>query len=1053
MVDDDVPATHDSMPSSPKPGDGVHSSVAEDSTPNPSQMKIAATSLLCLSLAQLAGTSAANAQDGGDQILDGIGETALVARYVFKGDANDASRNSQHGSLRGAGGAYVDDAKFGRVLALPGKDGAYVQIPGRTLDGLETVSVSGWVLLRQEAEAAFVDFGISPESHFYFRVGATGSVAGITRSGATGAITVAAPAVPANRWTHIAMVLDATRKTLTAYVNGERAGRARDVDLTLERVLSPDNGDDNRAFIGASQDGNAPRLNGLVHDVRIYSTALNGRQVAVIYQNAMGGGSSGSAAEAGGQPEQDTKPGGIAQPMAGLLMGVKETAVETRKGDLPRLPYRVPGIYQGGVAGPDVRVIWPSPKNNRQVQTNGTYTVVGKVPGTSLEAKATVTVKEAITSVLPTRRLEAFPLGAVTLLPDEHQHNTQFIENRDKFIRVLAETNPDRFLYMFRNAFGQPQPEGAQPLDGWDSQTTKLRGHASGHYLSAIAQAYASTGYDPELHAKFGEKMQYMIDVLYQLSRMSGSPTNEGAAFNPDPTAVPPGPGKTNYDSDLSEKGIRTDYWNWGKGFISAYPPDQFIMLEKGAFYGGGNNQIWAPYYTLHKILAGLLDCYEVGGNEKALVVAQDMGRWVHQRLQQVPVETRISMWNRYIAGEYGGMNEVLARLGRITGDRSFLDCAKLFDNVSFFFGDEQHSAGLACNVDTLRGKHANQHIPQIIGALETYRDTQQGMYWHVAENFWDICRHSYMYSIGGVAGARNPNNAECFTADPDSLFGEGFSNGGQNETCATYNLLKLSRQLFLFEPDAKYMDYYERALYNHILASVAKDNPGNTYHVPLNPGARKQFGNAEMDGFTCCNGTALESNTKLQDSIYFRGAADRSLYVNLYVPSKLDWAARKVTLTQETDYPYGDTTKLTVNGDADFDLKVRVPGWATNGFAVTINGAVQSFKAEPGSYLSVGSTWKDGDTIELKMPFSFHLMPVMDRPNVASLFYGPVLLAAQETEPRSTWRPITLSAENLGATISGDPHTLEFKADGATFKPFYQTYGRSSVYLDVTLK
>jgi DUF1680 family protein len=408
-------------------------------------------------------------------------------------------------------------------------------------------------------------------------------------------------------------------------------------------------------------------------------------------------------------------------------------------------------------------------------------------------------------------------------------------------------------------------------------------------------------------------------------------------------------------------------------------------------------------------------------------------------------------MWNRYIAGEYGGMNEVLARLSRVTGDAKFMECAKLFDNINFFFGDAQHTHGLARNVDTIRGKHANQHIPQIIGALETYRDTKEQGYWFIAENFWEITTHSYLYNIGGVAGARNPNNAECFTAQPDTTFANGFANGGQNETCATYNMLKLSRQLFLFEQDARYMDYYEQALYNHILASVAENDPGNTYHVPLNPAARKQFGNARMDGFTCCNGTAIESNTKLQDSIYFKSADNQTLYVNLYVPSKLTWTERKVTLTQHTDFPYADTTKLTVESGGKFVLKVRVPQWAMQGFTVKINGKNQKVKAEPGTYVALGKSWKSGDVIELQMPFSFRLSPVMDQPNLASLFFGPVLLTAQEPGTRADWRPVTLD-NDLSKSISGDPKTLRFKAGDADFKPFYETYGRNSVYLDVKL-
>ena len=241
---------------------------------------------------------------------------------------------------------------------------------------------------------------------------------------------------------------------------------------------------------------------------------------------------------------------------------------------------------------------------------------------------------------------------------------------------------------------------------------------------------------------------------------------------------------------------------------------------------------------------------------------------------------------------------------------------AQLFDNIDFFFGDADRTHGLARNVDTIRGKHANQHIPQITGALEIYRSNQDPRYYHLADNFWHICTGSYMYAIGGVAGASTPNNAECFTAEPDSLFRNGFSRGGQNETCATYNLLKLSRQLFMYAPDTEYMDYYEQALYNHILASVAEDNPGNTYHVPLNPGSRKRFGNAEMRGFTCCNGTALESNTKLQDSIYFKSADNSKLYVNLFVPSTLNWEDRGVVVTQVTSFPYSDRTKLTIDGD-----------------------------------------------------------------------------------------------------------------------------------------
>jgi DUF1680 family protein len=310
-----------------------------------------------------------------------------------------------------------------------------------------------------------------------------------------------------------------------------------------------------------------------------------------------------------------------------------------------------------------------------------------------------------------------------------------------------------------------------------------------------------------------------------------------------------------------------------------------------------------------------------------------------------------------------------------------------------------------------------------------------------------------YMYSIGGVAGAHNPNNPECFTAQPATLYENGFAEGGQNETCATYNMLKLTGSLFLFNQDAELMDYYERGLYNHILASVAEHTPANTYHVPLRPGSEKDFGNPDMKGFACCNGTALESSTKLQNSIYFRSADNQALYVNLYVPSTLKWTEKNITVTQTTAYPKEDFTLLTIDGNGEFALKVRVPNWATGGFFVKINGKKEKVKAVPGSYLTLKHKWKDGDKVELRMPFRFYLEPVMDQQNIASLFYGPVLLAAQESGPLKEWLKITLNARDISKSISGDPEQLQFIIDGVVFKPFYDTYGHHSVYLDVTLE
>ena len=989
-------------------------------------------------------------QQGGDQFLDGIGETALIARYALAGNAEDSSRNQFHAALRGTGGEFVDDPQFRRALLLTG-DGSHVQLPGRTLTAEEAVTVTAWLFLPTGASGTVFDFGQNAANRLFAMASRTGFRASIVVNGAVRADTAPKPLLE-NQWLHLAVVLDPGSRVLTTHVDGAGAARVTGVEVTAAQIVSQGSADANRLFVGRSQNDGEPTLHARLRDVRVYRVALTDQQIATIRANALSRRQ--TSGGRGAPPEISTAGIPDESPLAPKLRSVPDITVETVVGMLPRLPYAVPAVYRNKARGPEVRVIWPSPTDNSQVAAPGTYTVAGKVPGTTFEPKATVIVKVPVrTATPPARLVEAFPLSQVTLEKDTQGRDTPFMRNRDKFIRGLAATNPDSFLYNFRDAFGQPQPSGAKPLEGWDSETTKLRGHASGHYLSAVAQAYASTTYDEALRADFLRKMNYMIDTLYDLSRMSGKPAKDGGPAVADPTAVPAGPGRKGYDSNLRAGAIRTDYWNWGIGFISAYPPDQFIMLEKGATYGSQDTQIWAPYYTLHKILAGLLDSYEVGGNGKALDVAKGMGAWVHARLKALPPETRASMWGRYIAGEYGGSNEVMARLYRLTGDRRFLECAKLFDNTGLFFGNARRDGGLAKRVDTIRGKHANQHIPQITGALETFRNTGDMPYWLIATNFWDIVNNSYMYSIGGVAGARNPNNAECFTAEPDTLWKNGFAGGGQNETCATYNLLKLDRQLFMYDQTAKYMDHYERAMYNHILASVAEDGPGNTYHVPLNPGAQKRFGNAGMNGFTCCNGTALESNTKLQDSIYFRSTDDKTLYVNLFVSSTLSWSDRGLVVRQTTDFPYADTTTIVVKGKGPLDIRVRVPRWATKGFDVKVNGRARHVKAEPGSYVSVGTNWRPNDAIELRIPFHFDLDPVVDQPNVASLFWGPILLAAEETGPRTDWRKVTLDASDIAKSIEGNPATLRFTIDGVPFKPFFETYGRNSAYLSVALK
>ncbi|MBO9674706.1 MAG: glycoside hydrolase family 127 protein [Sphingobacteriaceae bacterium] len=1002
------------------------------------------------------GINRVQAQNG-DQILDGIGETGMIARYVFNGDTKDWSRNTLHAKFQGTEVKFINDEQFGKVLSLSGDKNSFIVIPGESLADVESLSLSGWIYLRSDQPGQhFFDFGKNATNHFFAApvgtAGQKGNQASITIEKGNKA-EIVSPVIEINKWVYLAVVIDVPSKTMTAYVNGKPVGQTKDIPLELTAVFGQQSTEKKSLYLGKSLLPGDPNLNAMVHDFRIYRVPLSAGQVARIYNNAING-NQGSAVNVGKREDKlPTFPKTGAQLYNPYLVKVADVEVETEVGNLPRLPSYLPGTYKNGIKGPQVRVLWPIDIDNTAVLKPGRYTITGRVAGTDFKPKAFVTIKNVNKPATPVSVLEPFHLDQVSLKTDARGHETKFIENRDKFINTLAKTDPNSFLYMFRDAFGQKQPEGAKPLGVWDSEDTKLRGHATGHYLTAIAQAYAGTGYNKALQMNFRNKMEYMVNTLYELSQLSGKPKTTGSTHVYDPTAVPYGPGKSAYDSDLSDTGIRTDYWNWGKGFISAYPPDQFIMLENGAKYGGQKSQIWAPYYTLHKILAGLIDVYEVSGNKKALEIATNMSDWVYARLSQLPQETLIRMWNTYIAGEYGGMNDAMARLYHITREPKYLKTAQLFDNIKVFFGDTAHSNGLAKNVDLFRGLHANQHIPQIVGSIEMYQVSNNPEYYKVADNFWYKAVNDYMYSIGGVAGARNPANAECFTSQPSTLYENGFSEEGQNETCATYNMLKLTGELFLFDPRAELMDYYERGLYNHILASVAKDSPANTYHVSLRPGAAKQFGNPDMTGFTCCNGTAIESSTKLQNSIYFKSRDNQALYVNLYIPSTLKWTERNVTIEQTTNFPKEDHTLLTIKGSGKFDINVRVPGWATKGFFVKINGKVQKLGAKPGSYLKLSRSWKDGDTIELKMPFEFHLAPVMDQQNIASLFYGPILLAAQEPEARKEWRKVTLDVKDISRSIKGDPKQLQFTIDDVVFKPFYETYGRYSVYLDFTLK
>jgi uncharacterized protein len=570
-----------------------------------------------------------------------------------------------------------------------------------------------------------------------------------------------------------------------------------------------------------------------------------------------------------------------------------------------------------------------------------------------------------------------FPLNQVTL----QTSTAPFTGNRDRTYAYLLFLDNDRMLYNFRVAAGL-STLGAQALGGWDAPDVKLRGHSTGHYLKALAQAYASSG-----NAQFKTKIDYMIAELGKCQ--AASPSR-----------------------------------GYGAGYLAGYPEDQFVQLESLATYP----TIWAPYYTCHKIMAGLLACYELAGSTQALDIVKKMADWVYGRLSKLTRTRLQQMWALYIAGEFGGMNETLAELHAITGVQNYLTAATFFDNDSLF-------TPCANNQDQLNNKHANQHIPQVTGALRVYDRNNTPFYYDVANNFWDMVIGHHIYAIGGTG------QGEIFRA-PDAI--ASLLTNNTCESCATYNMLKLTRQLFFHNPDAKYMDYYERGLYNHILANQnqASSHGFTTYFMPLNVGGSKGYSN-DYTNFTCCHGTGMESPTKFQDSIYF--FAGDTLYVNLFVPSTLNWATKGITVTQTTSYPESNTTRLTITGSGAMPLKVRVPAWVQPGWQLKVNNVVQSITATPGTYATLNRTWASGDVVDITMPMAIAFEPTPDNANIKAVKYGGVVLC-------SAWTTTTMPTLNQGS-VAATATPLQFNGtvNGSTavsLIPFYKKFsGAYTVY------
>ncbi|WP_256761858.1 glycoside hydrolase family 127 protein [Cohnella sp. WQ 127256] len=466
-------------------------------------------------------------------------------------------------------------------------------------------------------------------------------------------------------------------------------------------------------------------------------------------------------------------------------------------------------------------------------------------------------------------------------------------------------------------------------------EAMSLSGHSLGHYLSAIAMLYASLG-----EITFKERVDYIVDELESCQNAHGD------------------------------------------GYVSGIPGGKELFLEvsagdirsKGFDLNGG----WAPLYTLHKLFAGLRDALHLVGNEKALQVSVKLADWLDGMLAKLTVEQMEVM----MICEYGGMNEVLADLYADTGEEKYL---KLADR----FWHKVVLDPLAAHEDCLPGKHANTQIPKLIGLAKQYELTNDEKYKSTSEYFWDRVVHHHSYAIGG-------HSFNEYFGVADELSDRIGSS--TTETCNTYNMLKLTRHLFQWNGHAREADYYERAMFNHILSSQNPDNGDMCYCVSLDMGGFKDY-NKRFEDFTCCIGTGMENHASHNNSIYFHSG--NKLFVNQYIPSTLRWEGQGVELKQETLYPEDDRIlmRLSCEQATPLALNIRYPNWAEQGIEVKINGQLQTFSeatATPGSFIEIDRVWNDGDIVELQIPMTLRLEAMPDNPNRAAIMYGPLVLAGQ---------------------------------------------------------
>jgi len=666
--------------------------------------------------------------------------------------------------------------------------------------------------------------------------------------------------------------------------------------------------------------------------------------------------------------------------------------------------------------------------------------------------------------------------------------DNRLTHNRDEALREICSWDVTQQLYNYRDTYGL-STEGYTKSDGWDSPDTKLKGHGSGHYMSAIAQAYA-VATNPEQKAILRKNITRMVNELRECQEKTFV-YNKDLKRNWEARDFAP-------EAELREmKGTWAAFDEYkkhpelyGYGYINAIPAQHCALIEMYRAYNN-SDWVWAPYYSVHKQLAGLIDIATYFDDkeicDKALLIAKDMGLWVWNRMhyrtyvkqdgtqdeRRAKPGNRYEMWDMYIAGEVGGMSESLARLSEMVSNpdekAKLLEAANCFDAPKFY-------DPLSKNIDDIRTRHANQHIPMIIGALRSYKSNHKPYYYNLAENFWRLVQGRYMYAMGGVGNGemfRQPYTQILSMATNGLQEGESEAYPDINETCCAYNLVKLSKDLNCYNPDnAQYLDYIERTLYNQIIGSLNPDQYQTCYQYAVGLNATKPFGN-ETPQSTCCGGTGSENHTKYQQSAYF--ANDNTLWVGLYMPTTLHWKEKGVTIKQDCLWPAQHSAIKITEGEGDFTLKLRVPYWATQGFSIKVNGKEVAKSYQPSTYVELEQKhWKVGDVVEIDMAFSKHIEYGADKLSsdvasldgtplktswVGTLMYGPLVMAGTGAQ---TWNQATLNidsrlsnitvGESNGVTTGAGANLLTLKLGGKEFQPDYYRNANSTHYYRINL-